>query len=97
MASVIVNVGSTPTPFPAGTAPAGISISISDGVSAPQIIAASPYSATFSNVAPGTYTASAQQVSGSGLPLGAAMVSAEFTVEADVSVDIPSSISVTVS
>lgn len=98
MSTVIVAVETTSTPFPAGTVAAGVSISLSGGAVPAQTVTAAPYSATFADVAPGTYTASAQAVDASGNPLGAAAVSAEFTIAAaDVNVDIPSTVTVTVS
>jgi predicted phage tail protein len=96
MSTVIVSVATTSTPFPSTTVPAGIVITLSGGI-APQTVTAAPYSASFSDVAPGTYTASAQAVDASGNALGAAAVSAEFTIAApDVNVDIPSTVTVTV-
>ena len=96
MATVLVEVESTSTQFPAGTVPAGIVITI-DGIT-PQTVAAAPYKATFENVGPGTYTASAQAVSSTGTALGAAFVSTPFTVSApDVNVDVPASVTVTIS
>lgn len=96
MSTVIVSVATASTPFPAGTVAAGIVITLSGGI-APQTVTAAPYSASFSDVAPGTYTASAQAVDASGNALGAAAVSTEFTIAApDVNVDIPQTISVTV-
>ena len=98
MSTVVVAVETTSTPFPAGTVPAGIVISLSGGAVAPQTVTAAPYSASFSDVPPGTYTASAQAVDASGNALGAAAVSAEFTIAApDVNVDVPSTVTVTVS
>lgn len=95
MSTVIVQVETQPQPFPSGTAPAGVSITLSNGAPA-QLIASAPYSATFADVAPGSYTASAQAVDAAGAPLGAAAVSAEFTIAASVSVDVPSVVTVTV-
>ena len=94
MSTVIVQVEMQPQPFPAGTVPAGVKITLSNG--AAQVIAAAPYSATFTDVAPGSYTASAQAVDAAGADLGAAAVSAEFTIAAPVSVDVPSVVTVTV-
>jgi predicted phage tail protein len=97
MATVIVSVATSPVAFPSTTVPAGIVITLSGGI-APQTVTAAPYSASFSDVAPGTYTASAQAVDASGNALGAAAVSAEFTIAApDVNVDIPSTVTVQVS
>lgn len=92
--TVIVTVASTSTPFPAGTAPAGITISL-PGV-APQTITAAPYTATFTDVPAGPYVATAQQVDTAGQPLGAAATSSEFVVADDVMIDIPLSITIAV-
>ena len=101
MSTVIVQVATAPTPFPAGTAPAGIAIALlgvspTPDVTPTQMITAAPYEATFANVPPGTYTASAAALDASGNPLGAPAVSAQFTVEAPVSVDVPQTVTVTV-
>lgn len=96
MSTVIVTVATASTPFPAGTVPAGIVITLSGGAVAPQTVTAAPYSASFSDVVPGSYTASAQAVDASGNALGAAAVSAEFTVAAPVNIDVPQTVNVTV-
>jgi len=93
--TVIVNVVTEVQQLAAGTVPAGIVFTI-DGIT-PQTVAASPFTATFLEVPAGTYTVSAQAVNSTGGLLGAAIVSAPFTVEdPTVSVDIPTSITVTV-
>jgi hypothetical protein len=95
MSTVVATVSPNKQYFPAGTTPAGISISIT-GI-APQVIAAAPYTATFTNVPDGTYTAVAQAVDASGNPLGAALTSASFTVPTNgVAVDIPGGFSISV-
>lgn len=96
MANVIVTVATQQQAFPAGTVAAGIVITLSGGV-APQTVTAAPYSASFADVAPGSYTASAQAIAADGSALGAAAVSAEFTIAAPVNVDVPQTVSVTVS
>jgi len=97
MSTVIVTLETVATPFPAGTVAAGIVISLSGGVVPAQTITTAPYAASFVDVAPGTYTASAQAIDASGAPLGAAAVSAEFTIAApDVSIDIPSVVTVAI-
>jgi hypothetical protein len=96
MSTVIVTVATTSTPFPSGTVPAGIVISLSGDSVPSQTITSAPYTASFSDVAPGSYTASAQAVDHAGNPLGAAATSAEFTVAAPVMVDVPQTVSVTV-
>ena len=98
MSTVVVNVETQSQPFPAGTVAAGIVISLSGGVVPPQTVTVAPYSASFADVAPGTYTAAAQAIASDGSALGAPAVSAEFTIAApDVNVDIPSTVTVTVS
>lgn len=98
MSTVVVNVETQSQPFPAATVPAGITISLSGGVVAPQTVTTAPYSASFADVAPGTYTASAVATDSSGNALGSPAVSAEFTIaEPDVNIDIPSTVTVTVS
>lgn len=97
MSTVIVTVETQAQPFPSGTVAAGVSISLSGGVLHAQLITTAPYSASFADVAPGTYTASAQAVDASGNPLGAAAVSAEFTIAApEVNVDVPSVVTVAI-
>jgi hypothetical protein len=96
MSTVIVTVATSQVAFPSTTIPAGIVISLSGGSVPAQTITAAPYSASFSDVAPGQYTASAQAISHDGTPLGAAAVSAEFTVAAPVMVDVPSTVTVQV-
>jgi hypothetical protein len=97
LATVIVTLATQQQAFPAGTAAAGIVITLVGASVAPQHITAAPYSASFSDVAPGTYTASAQAVDANGNALGAGAVSAEFTVAApDVMVDVPSVVTVSV-
>lgn len=97
MSTVIVAVETQSQSFAAGTVSAGVSISLSGGAVPAQVITAAPYSATFSDVAPGVYTASAQAVDAAGNAIGAAAVSAEFTIAApEVSIDIPSVVTVTV-
>jgi predicted phage tail protein len=98
MSTVVVTVETTSTPFPAGTVAAGIAIALSGAPVAPQVVTTAPYSASFSDVAPGTYTATAQAVDASGNALGSPAVSAQFTIAApDVNVDVPSTVNVTVS
>ena len=96
MATVIVSIATQPVAFPSGTVPSGIVISLSGGAVAPQTVTAAPYSGSFSDVAPGSYTASAQAIAADGSALGAAAVSAEFTIAAPVNVDIPQTVSVQV-
>lgn len=96
MSTVIVTLETVATSFPTGTIPAGIVITLVGSSVAPQTVTAAPYSASFADVAPGQYTASAQAVDHAGAALGAAAVSAEFTIAAPVMVDVPSVVTVTV-
>lgn len=98
MATVVVSLETQSQNFPAGTVAAGIVITIVGSSIAPQTVTAAPYSATFADVPAGQYSASAQAVDSNGNALGAAAVSAQFTVAApDVAIDIPSVVNVTVS
>jgi predicted phage tail protein len=96
MSTVIVTLSTKQQVFPAGTVPAGIKFSLSDSTIQPQTVSTAPYSASFSDIAPGTYTATAQAVDASGNALGDPATSAEFTVAAPVMVDVPDVITVTV-
>lgn len=97
MANVIVTVATQQQAFPAGTAAAGLVITLAGASVAPQHVTAAPYTASFADVAPGTYTASAQAVDANGNPLGAAAVSEAFTIAApDVMVDVPATVTVSV-
>lgn len=96
--TAIVNVtvatdGATTVTAKAGTVLAGMSIALSNGAPA-QLVTATPYAASFSDVAPGTYTATATFVDANGNALGPAVASASVTVEADVSIDVPNIVSV---
>lgn len=97
MATVIVSIATQAQAFPAATVAGGIVITLVGAAVAPQTVTTAPYSASFADVAPGTYTASAQAIDHAGNPLGAAAVSEAFTVAApDVMVDVPATVSVTV-
>lgn len=97
MANVIVTVATQQQAFPAGTAAAGLVITLVGASVAPQHVTAAPYTASFADVAPGTYTASAQAVAADGSALGAAAVSEAFTIPApDVMVDVPATVTVSV-
>ena len=99
MATVVVTLdvqGTTPIIAPAGTTLAGLSISLSGGAYPAQVIATAPWSASFANVAAGEYTATVVGVDDNGKPLGASVSSAQFTVQADVSIDVPNVVSVSV-
>lgn len=94
--TVIVTLETVDTQFPAGTVAAGISMSISGGSVSAQLISTSPVTASF-ELAPGTYTASAQAVTADGTAIGAPASSSEFTVvDADVTIAIPSVLTVAI-
>jgi hypothetical protein len=97
MATVVITAASVAADQPASTAAqAGISISMSNG-SAAQVIAAAPFAATFTDVAPGSYTATAFAVDVNGNQVGSPITSDSFTVAAPVVYNMPSGITVTVS
>ena len=90
---------SAPT-FPVGTTVDHIVVSISDTAVSPPILVSQNVpvgttSVTFSNVAPGAYTASAQAEDATGAALGAA-VTTTFTVDqpSTISLSLPSAITV---
>lgn len=97
MSTVIVTVATQAQNFPSTTIAGGIVITLVGASVAPQTVTAAPYSASFADVAPGQYSASAQAIDHAGNPLGAAAVSEAFTIAApDVSIDVPATVSVTV-
>jgi hypothetical protein len=100
MSSLLVQVTSKPQLFPAGTVAGGIQIGVvgsaGSPVITPQVVASAPYSASFPNVTPDTYTITAQAIDGSGNCLGAAVSVVQVisaSAQAEVSIDIPSAIS----
>lgn len=100
MSTVIVSIetqGTTPVTAPAGTVLAGLSISLSGGAYPAQVVVAAPFTASFVGVAPGEYTANVQAVDANGNALGVATASAQFTVQPDVSIDVPTVTTVSVS
>ncbi|MEX3914914.1 hypothetical protein AB4Y43_01520 [Paraburkholderia sp. BR10872] len=99
MATVIVTLdvqGTTAVTAPAGTTLGGLSVSISGNPVPAQVVTTAPWSVSFANVPAGTYSASVQGIDANGKPLGASVSSAQFTVEPDVSIDIPNVVSVAV-
>lgn len=97
MSTVIVSVATTGQQFPASTVSTGIVITLVGAAVAPVHVTAAPYTATFTDVTPGTYSASAQSVDQNGAPIGAAAVSEPFTVSApDVTIDIPQTVTVAI-
>jgi hypothetical protein len=97
MSTVVVSVATQSVAFPSTTVPAGIVITLVGATNTPQTVTAAPYTASFADVAPGVYTASAVAVDSSGNSLGAAAVSESFTVAAPVMVDVPSTVTVSIS
>lgn len=75
--TVKVNLSAT------GVPPAAVSVSISDGVSPAQTVAA-PYEATFAGVLAGTYTSTAQELDAAGAAIGAPVTSESFAVPEDI-------------
>lgn len=92
--TVIVTIETVEANFPPGTVAAGINFTLSGGVVAPQLVTAAPFTASFADVADGSYTVSAQAVDAAGTAIGAAAVSSEFVVATDVSIAIPSVVTV---
>ena len=99
MAIVIVTLdvqGTTSVTASAGTTVGGLSVEIQGSGIAAQLVTAAPWSASFSGVPAGTYTAVSTPVDGNGKALGSAISSAQFTVQPDVSLDVPSVVSIAV-
>ena len=94
MSTVIVTIATSVNQYPAGTVGGGIVITI-PGI-APQTITSAPYAATFDNVGPGTYSATAQLIDATGNPLGAIVTSASFDVVAPATVGIDTPMSITI-
>lgn len=75
--------------FPEGTVPGPWRIKLVDGPAPRQLdVSDLPPSVTFDNVQPGTYRATLQRYSATGQPLGAETSSAQFVVNADVTVTV---------
>ncbi len=91
-----IDVTVASTPFPEGTRPAGVRVSISGPTMIDtQTIAAAPYKVTVpSGLADGDYAVTAQAIDAEGKELGAPVTST-FSVKS-VMVDIPQSIAVVV-
>jgi len=92
--SVTVTIATSPQLFPSGTTAGNFRYNLSNGVTqdSPDL------TVTFPDVAPGTYTASAQRMDASNNLIGAAITSDSFIVpEPDVSIDVPHTVSVTLS
>jgi hypothetical protein len=93
--TVVVTIETVETQFPAGTVAAGILFTLSGGA-APVLVAAAPFTASFADVADGSYTVTAQAVAADNSPIGAGASSAEFVVASDVSIAIPSVVTVSI-
>jgi hypothetical protein len=100
--NVIVAVTTSSQLFPVGTVPAGVKITLANTDAtqpaiAPVIVAQpGPYTTTFLAVPAGSYNITAQAVDASDNVLGAAAAST-VTVASDVAVDVPSSVTVSLS
>ncbi|MDE1182318.1 MAG: hypothetical protein PW947_17905, partial [Paraburkholderia sp.] len=95
--TIVVALSTTDSAQPAGTAAqGGIMFTLSNGA-APQLVAVAPFSATFADVAPGSYTVTAQAVDVAGAAVGPAVISEAFTVADDsVAYLLPAGLTVTV-
>lgn len=104
MHTVLVSILTALAGFPLGTVSGGIQVSLTLAVPdplatpfSPVVAASAPYSATFSNVPAGDYVVSAQTIDDKGVALGSP-VTATVKVAADVvNLDVPASLTVTVS
>jgi hypothetical protein len=98
MKTVVVVLSTVASAQAAGTAAqGGIVFALSNGAPS-QMIAAAPYSASFVDVAPGTYTATAQAVDVNGVAVGELKTSAPFTIEDDsVPYNLPDTLTVNIS
>lgn len=104
MHTVLVAILTALGSFPLGTVSGGIQVSLALAVAdpaatpfAPVIATSAPYSASFSNVPAGDYVVTAQAIDDKGVALGSP-VTANVTVAADVvNLDVPASLTVTVS
>lgn len=97
MATVVVTLATVETNQPAGTAAqGGIVFTLSNGAPA-QTIAAAPFAASFADVAPGTYSATAHAIDVNGQMVGSVMTSESFTVAPPVPYQMPATITVAVS
>jgi hypothetical protein len=94
--TVVVTIETVETQFPAGTVAAGINFTLSGGVVPAQLVTAAPFTVSFADVADGSYTVTAQAVDAAGTAIGAAAVSAEFVIASDVSIAIPSVVTVSI-
>ena len=97
MSTVTITVASQSEQFPAGTVSSGIVVTLAGHD--PVTLTSAPSVATFANVADGEYAITAQAVDASGVALGAAVTGSVTvaTAPATVSIDVPASLTVTVS
>lgn len=96
--TVLVVLGTVDSDQPAGTAAqGGITFTLSNGAPA-QMIAAAPFSASFADVAFGSYTVTTQAVDVNGQAVGAPSVSEAFNVIDDsVKYQLPGGMTISVS
>ncbi len=99
MSNLIVSVVTTTQDFPAGTVPAGITLTVSNADSTqpaipPVTLAAAPYTHDFGVQPPGNYTCIAQAIDAAGSPLGSPMTGSG-TILPPVSIDVPSTVTIT--
>lgn len=92
--TVVVTIETQEQQFPAGTVAAGILFTLSGAVAPTQLVTAAPFTASFADVPDGPYTVQAQAVDAANGPIGAAAVSAEFVIASDVSIAIPSVVTI---
>jgi hypothetical protein len=93
MKTVLVTIATVPQLFPSGTTIGNFRYSLSNGATQDS----ASLSVTFADVAPGTYTVSAQRMDASNSLLGSPIISDAFTITDDVSIDVPSTVSITLS
>lgn len=92
MATVIITLdvqGNSQVTASAGTAFGGLRVSLPGSGVADQVVNASPWVASFQNVPAGTYTAVSTPVDSHDNAIGAAVSSGQFTVEPDVTLEVP--------
>ena len=95
MSTVTVTVASQSQQFPAGTVSAGIKVTLA-GLP-PVTLTAAPYVAVFDNVVAGDYAITAETVDANGNVLGTAITgSVTVAAPAEVAIDVPASLTVTV-
>lgn len=95
MTTVTVTIATASTKFNSTIATRGIAIAV--GGLPPQIVTTAPYTAIFNDVAPGSYSATAQALDTDGGRIGTLVSSDPFTIaDPGVMLDIPLSITVSI-